>query len=69
MGLAEIGPVYGALGWIYVGGAIFSVVYLGEHYVIDAIVGLVIAGAIHHFEGSVAPLVHRVVLELDRAAS
>ena len=30
MGLAEIGPVYGALGWVYVALASFSIVYLGE---------------------------------------
>jgi membrane-associated phospholipid phosphatase len=69
MGLAEIGPVYGALGWGYVALASFSVVYLGEHYLIDALVGLAIAEAIRRGEGSVAPLVHRVVVALDRLAT
>ncbi len=69
MGLAEIGPVYGALGWTYVALASFSVVYLGEHYLIDALVGLAIAVAIHRGEDKVAPLVHRVVVELDRLAA
>ena len=32
MGLAEIGPLYGAIGWTYVAAASFSIVYLGEHY-------------------------------------
>jgi membrane-associated phospholipid phosphatase len=69
MGLAELGPVHGALGWAYVGLATFSVVYLGEHYVIDAIVGLAIAETIRRCEASAAPLVHRVVSELERLAS
>jgi membrane-associated phospholipid phosphatase len=68
MGLSEIGPVYGALGWAYVGLATFSVVYLGEHYLIDALVGLAIAEAIRRGEATMAPLVHRVVHELDRLA-
>jgi membrane-associated phospholipid phosphatase len=68
MGLAEIGPIYGALGWTYVALASFSVVYLGEHYVIDALVGLAIAEGIRRGEGGVAPLVHRVIRHLDRFA-
>jgi membrane-associated phospholipid phosphatase len=66
MGLSEVGPVYGTLGWAYVGLATFSVVYLGEHYLIDALVGLAIAEAIRRGEATVAPLVRRVVHELDR---
>jgi membrane-associated phospholipid phosphatase len=68
MGLAEIGPLYGALGWTYVAMASFSIVYLGEHYLIDALVGLAIAEAIRRGEADVAPLVHRVVSILDRLA-
>lgn len=68
MGLAEIGPIYGALGWSYVALASFSIVYLGEHYLIDALVGLVIAEAIRRGESRVAPSIHRVVLALDRLA-
>ena len=68
MGLAEIGPVYGALGWVYVALASFSIVYLGEHYLIDALVGLAIAEAIRRGETRVAPLVHQVVFLLDRLA-
>jgi membrane-associated phospholipid phosphatase len=69
MGLSEVGPVYGTLGWSYVGLATFSVVYLGEHYLIDALVGLAIAQAIRRGEATVAPLVRRVVHELDRLAA
>jgi membrane-associated phospholipid phosphatase len=69
MGLAEVNRLYGALGWAYVGLATFAVVYLGEHYVIDALAGLAIAVAIHHGEPLATPLVDRIVAELDRLAS
>jgi membrane-associated phospholipid phosphatase len=68
MGLAEIGPIYGTLGWAYVAVATFSIVYLGEHYLIDALVGLAIAEAIRRGEATAAPFVHRVVVLLDRVA-
>ena len=69
MGLAELGPIYGAIGWTYVALASFAVVYLGEHYVIDALVGLAIAEAVHRGEATMAPVVRRVVLQLDRLAA
>ena len=68
MGLAEVGPIFGALGWAYVGVASFSVVYLGEHYLVDVLVGLALAVAIQRGEATVAPLVRRVIAELDRLA-
>jgi membrane-associated phospholipid phosphatase len=69
MGLTEIGPVYGALGWTYVALASFAVVYLGEHYVIDALAGLAIAEGIRRGEAIVAPFVHAVVRRIDSLAS
>lgn len=60
MGLAEIGPVLGALGWTYVGAAAFAVVYLGEHYVADVVVGLAIAELVRRGEPLAAPLVRAV---------
>src|SRR5262245_59847574 len=33
--LAEVGPVQGAIGWMYALTLGFALVYLGEHYVID----------------------------------
>jgi len=68
-GLAEIGPIYGALGWTYVVLAGFSVVYLGEHYLVDVLVGLAIAEVVDRGEATAAPLVHWVAGELDRLAS
>jgi membrane-associated phospholipid phosphatase len=68
MGLAEVGPLYGALGWTYVGLASFAVVYLGEHYTIDVLAGLGIALAVHRGEVGVGPIVYRALLLLDRLA-
>ena len=66
MGLAEVSSGYGALGWAYVGVSMFSVVYLGEHYLIDALVGLAVAEGIKRGEAAAAPLVRHVVTGLER---
>lgn len=66
MGLAELGPVHGALGKGYVVVSIFSVVYLGEHYLIDALVGLAIAYVIQRAEAAVSPFAIRIVTALDQ---
>ena len=66
MGLAEVGPVYGAIGWSYVVLASFAVVYLGEHYVIDVIAGLAVAEAVRRGEPVVNPLVRRVARGMER---
>jgi len=68
MGLAEIGALYGALGWSYVALASFAVVYLGEHYVIDVFAGLAVAEAVRRGEPVVNPLVHRIAREVERLA-
>jgi membrane-associated phospholipid phosphatase len=60
MGLTEIGPLYGTLGWTYVAAASFAVVYLGEHYVADVVVGLLIAEAVRRAEPLAAPFVRAV---------
>jgi membrane-associated phospholipid phosphatase len=65
MGLSEIGPVYGAIGWTYVAAAGFSVVYLGEHYLVDVLVGLAVAEAIRRAEPHAAPLVRAVAHALE----
>lgn len=69
MGLAEVGPIYGAVGWSYVALASFAVVYLGEHYAVDVLAGLAIAVGIHLGEAMATPTVQRVVAGLDRLAS
>ena len=60
MGLSEVGPLYGAIGWTYVVAATFAVVYLGEHYVADVIVGLLVADAVRRAEPLAAPFVRAV---------
>jgi membrane-associated phospholipid phosphatase len=62
MGLSEVSAVYGAVGWTYVAAASFAVVYLGEHYVADVLVGLAIAEAVRRLEPLAAPFV-RVVAQ------
>ncbi|MEY2516780.1 MAG: hypothetical protein QOJ89_4138 [bacterium] len=57
MGLGELGPLYGALGWSYVAAASFAIVYLGEHYVADVVVGLAIAELVRRLEPVAAPFV------------
>ncbi len=69
MGLAEVGPIYGVLGWTYVALASFAVVYMGEHYVTDVVVGLAIATGIQHWEAQTTPLVRRIAWALDRLSS
>lgn len=50
MTLAEVGAGYGALGWAYALLASFSVVYLGEHYLIDVIAGFAVAELVRRFD-------------------
>ncbi|MDQ3849012.1 MAG: phosphatase PAP2 family protein [Actinomycetota bacterium] len=69
MGLSEVGTVYGVIGWTYVALASFAVVYLGEHYLIDVIAGLVVAETIRLAEPAVNPLVRLVAVNLERLAS
>ena len=65
MGLAEVSPLYGALGWTYVAAASFAVVYLGEHYVADVVVGLLIAEAVRRAEPYTAAFVRAVARAVE----
>ena len=65
MGLGEVSAVYGALGWTYVAAASFAVVYLGEHYVLDVLVGLAIAEAVRRCEPLAAPFVRSVARAVE----
>lgn len=53
--LTEAGPVEGALGWAYSGALGFSLVYLGEHYVIDLVAGAALVLAVRMGESAVEP--------------
>jgi membrane-associated phospholipid phosphatase len=44
--LSDVSPVHGAVGWAYAATLGFSLVYLGEHYVIDLLAGLALAEAV-----------------------
>lgn len=65
IGLAEVGPVYGAIGWSYVAAASFAIVYLGEHYVADIVVGLAVAELVRRSEPLAAPFVRAVAHAVD----
>ncbi len=68
MGLSEVSIAYGALGWTYVLLAGFSVVYLGEHYLVDVLAGLAVAEAVRLAEPLLNPLVRRLAHDLERFA-
>ncbi len=68
MGLSEVSLVYGLLGWGYVLVAGFSVVYLGEHYLVDVLAGLALAEAIRLVEPRLNPVVRRIAQDLERFA-
>jgi membrane-associated phospholipid phosphatase len=65
MGLSEVGTAYGVIGWTYVAAASFAVVYLGEHYVADVLVGLLIAEAVRRTEPYAAPFVRAVARAVE----
>jgi membrane-associated phospholipid phosphatase len=65
MGLSEVSALYGAIGWAYVAAASFAVVYLGEHYVADVVVGLLIAEAVRRTEPLAAPFVRAVARAVE----
>lgn len=69
MALSEVGGPSRAVGWTYVALASISVVYLGEHYLVDVIVGPALAEAIRLGEPRVAPAVRRLAWSLERRAT
>jgi membrane-associated phospholipid phosphatase len=70
--LAEAGPVHATAGWAYAGTLGFALVYLGEHYVIDLLVGAAIVLVVRRGERYVEPLalaVSRGLQRLERIAN
>jgi PAP2 superfamily. len=65
MGLTEVGPIYGVIGWTYFAAAAFAIVYLGEHYVADIVVGLAIAEVVQRAEPLAAPFVRAVARAVE----
>ena len=56
--LAQLDRTAGALAWTCTGLVAVTVVYLGEHYVVDVIAGLALSEAVWRAEPAVLPLVH-----------
>ena len=56
IGLAEVSPAAGAVGWASAALAGFALVYLGEHYVTDLVAGLALAVGVWRVEPVVEPL-------------
>jgi membrane-associated phospholipid phosphatase len=70
--LAESGPDAGAAGWGYALTLGFALVYLGEHYVVDLLVGAAVVALVRGGEPLVGPLAERVseaVQRLERVAA
>ena len=56
--LAQFSPKAAAFAWGCTGLLGFTVVYLGEHYVVDVIAGLALSEAVWRAEPAMLPLVH-----------
>lgn len=70
--LSESGPVAGTAGWSYAVTLAFALVYLGEHYVVDLLVGGAVVVVARRGEPVVRPLaegVSRIAQRLERIAN
>jgi membrane-associated phospholipid phosphatase len=63
--LSEIGPVPGAIGWGYATALGLSLVYLGEHYLVDLIGGAALTVTIRAGAPRVVPQARRLARGLD----
>jgi membrane-associated phospholipid phosphatase len=57
--LAEVSPLAGALGWTYTAALGVSLVYLGEHYVVDLLAGAALTVAVRRGAARAGPLYAR----------
>jgi membrane-associated phospholipid phosphatase len=67
--LSEVGPLPGAVGWGYAGMLGLSLVYLGEHYLIDLIAGAVLTETVRGAAPRLSPLARRLARRIDRVQS
>jgi membrane-associated phospholipid phosphatase len=70
--LAESGPAAGVAGWSYALTLGFALVYFGEHYLIDLLVGSAVVVAVRRGEPLARPLadrVSRLAQRLERIAN
>jgi membrane-associated phospholipid phosphatase len=58
--LSDVGRVPGALGWTYAVTLGFSLVYLGEHYVVDLLAGLALAEGVRRAAPPLTPAFARI---------
>jgi membrane-associated phospholipid phosphatase len=58
--LSEVGPVAGALGWLYAGTLGVALVYLGEHYVADLLAGATLAETVRIAAPRAVPAARRL---------
>jgi membrane-associated phospholipid phosphatase len=58
--LAETGPIAGALGFGYTAALGFSLVYTGEHYVVDLLGGAALTTAVRTLAPRLAPITEGV---------
>jgi len=63
--LREVGPVAGAIGSCYAAALGLALVYLGEHYVVDLLGGLVLEESIQAAAPSALPAARRLALILE----
>jgi PAP2 superfamily len=63
--LADSGPAAGALGWTYAATLGTALVYLGEHYVIDLIVGLALAETVRRATPAALPAARALSLAVQ----
>ncbi|HEY4427555.1 MAG TPA: phosphatase PAP2 family protein [Solirubrobacteraceae bacterium] len=69
--LAEVGPAAGAVGFAYTATLGFSLVYLGEHYVVDLLAGAALTVAVRRLGPRAGPVLTRagrVVAALEARA-
>jgi len=64
--LSGVGPGPGRLGWAYAATLGFGLVYLGEHYVMDLAVGLLLTEVIRAAAPAAAPLFRSVAHGVQR---
>src|SRR5436190_9597447 len=68
---ADAGPIEGAIGWTYALTLGFALVYLGEHYVVDLLVGATLAEGVRRSAPAFVPAARalsRAVQRLEAAA-
>lgn len=64
--LTEVGPLAGAVGWMYAGALGVALIYLGEHYLIDLLAGAALSEAVQALHPRFAPAYRGVARALAR---